>query len=172
MSLVLDEFLVEWISSGHRPICSVVEWVRDELMPTGSGKRYSRLGLGGKAFLRFSVRSHWPWFVLWGHAHLLVTQSCPTICDRMDCSPPGFSVLGILQARILEWIAIPFSRGSSWPRDRNQASCIKGRFFTAQATREVPFALWISILPLSLPSFLSPSHSSSFLPSLFFFWFG
>ena len=44
---------------------------------------------------------------------MLVTQSCPTLCDPMDCSPPGSSVHGILQARILEWVAIPFSRGSS-----------------------------------------------------------
>ena len=44
-------------------------------------------------------------------------QSCLTLCDRMDCSPPGFSVHGILQARILEWVAMPFSRGSSQPRD-------------------------------------------------------
>ena len=48
---------------------------------------------------------------------VLVTQSCPTLCDPMDCSLPGFSVHGILQARILEWIAIPSSRGSSQPRD-------------------------------------------------------
>ena len=46
-----------------------------------------------------------------------VTQSHLTLCDPMDCSPPGSSVLGILQARILEWVAIPFSRGSSQPRD-------------------------------------------------------
>ena len=46
---------------------------------------------------------------------VLATQSCLTLCDPMDSSQPGFSVLGILQARILEWVAIPFSRGSSWP---------------------------------------------------------
>ena len=44
-------------------------------------------------------------------------QSCPTLCDPMDCSPPGSSVRGILQARILEWVAMPSSRGSSQPRD-------------------------------------------------------
>ena len=44
---------------------------------------------------------------------VLVTQSCPTLCDPTDCSPPGFSVHGILQVKILEWIAIPFSRGTS-----------------------------------------------------------
>ena len=68
---------------------------------------------------------------------VLVTQSCPTLCDPMDCSPPGFSVYGILQARMLEWVAIPFSRGSSQPRDWTQVSCISGRFFTIWATREV-----------------------------------
>ena len=45
-------------------------------------------------------------------------QSCPTLCDRVDCSPPGSSVRGILQARILEWVAVSFSRGSSRPRDQ------------------------------------------------------
>ena len=48
---------------------------------------------------------------------VLVTQSCPTLCNPVDWSPPGFSVPGISQARILEWVAISFSRGSSWPRD-------------------------------------------------------
>ena len=48
---------------------------------------------------------------------VLVAQSCPTRCDPMDYSPPGSSVHGILQARILEWVAFPFSRGSSQPRD-------------------------------------------------------
>ena len=49
---------------------------------------------------------------------VLAAQSCPTLCDPVDCSPPGSSVYGILQARILEWVAIPFSRGSSQPRNK------------------------------------------------------
>ena len=61
---------------------------------------------------------------------VLVTQSCPTLCDPMDYSPPGSSVHGILQARILEWVTITFSRGSSQPRDQTWVSCIAGRFFT------------------------------------------
>ena len=61
---------------------------------------------------------------------VLVIQSCPTLWDPMDCSPPGSSVHGILQARILECVAIPFSRESSQPRDQTQVSCIAGRFFT------------------------------------------
>ena len=69
-----------------------------------------------------------------------VAQSCPTLCNPMDCSPPGFSVHGIFQARVLQWVAISFSRGSSWPRDWTQVSCIAGRFFTTWATREAP--LW------------------------------
>ena len=58
------------------------------------------------------------------------------LCDPMDCSPPGSSVHGLLQARILEWVAIPFSRGSSWLKDRAWVSCIASRFFTVWATRE------------------------------------
>ena len=56
----------------------------------------------------------------------------------MDFRPPGSSVYGILQARILEWVAMPFSRGSSLPRDRTWVSCIAGRSFTVWATREAP----------------------------------
>ena len=54
----------------------------------------------------------------------------------MDCRPPGFSIPGILQARILEWVAIPFSKASSQPKDQTQVSCIAGIFFTVWATRE------------------------------------
>ena len=68
-----------------------------------------------------------------------VIQSCPTLCDPMDYSPPGSSVHGIFQAGILEWVAIPFSRGSSPPRDQTQVSCIAGKFFTVWVTREVGF---------------------------------
>ena len=65
-----------------------------------------------------------------------VTQSCPTLSGPMDCSPPGSSVHGIFQARILEWVAISFSRGSSQSRDWTQVSCIAGRCFNLWATRE------------------------------------
>ena len=60
-----------------------------------------------------------------------VTQSCLTLCDPMDSSLPGFSVHGILQTRILEWVAVVFSRGSSQPRDRTQVSHVAGGFFTS-----------------------------------------
>ena len=68
----------------------------------------------------------------------LVAQLCSTLCDPMDCSPPGSSVHGILQTRILEWVAIPFSQGSSRPRNWKRVSCIAGRFFKVWATREAP----------------------------------
>ena len=68
--------------------------------------------------------------------HVSHTQSCLILCDSMDCSPPGSWVHGILQAGILEWEAIPFSRGSSQPMDQIWLSRIAGRFFTVWATRE------------------------------------
>ena len=58
-----------------------------------------------------------------------VAQSCPTICNPMDCSLPGFSIHGILQVRILEWVTSSFSRGSSRPWDRSWVSRIGGRRF-------------------------------------------
>ena len=59
---------------------------------------------------------------------VLIAQSCPTFCDPVDCGPPGSSTHGILQSGILEWVAIPFSRRSSWPRDWTWVFCIAGRF--------------------------------------------
>ena len=58
-----------------------------------------------------------------------VAQSCPTLCNPMDCSLPGSLIRGIFQARVLEWVAISLSRGSSQPRDRTQVSSIVGRCF-------------------------------------------
>ena len=60
---------------------------------------------------------------------VLVAQSCLTLCDPMDCSPPGSSVYEIFQARILEWVAISFSWVSSQARDGTRVSCTAGRFF-------------------------------------------
>ena len=60
-------------------------------------------------------------------------------CNSIDCSLSGSSVRGVLQARTLEWVAIPFSRGSSWPRNWTLVFCIAGRFFTVWATREAHY---------------------------------
>ena len=87
------------------------------------------------SFLTTSLRSQLKYDLLWRafpcSLKVKVTQSCVTLCDPMDCTVPG-----ILQARILEWVAIPFSRESSQAKDRTHVSRIAGRFFTSQATRE------------------------------------
>ena len=97
-------------------------------------------------------------------------QLCPPLCNPQDCSPPGSSVHGILQERILEWVAISFSRGSSQLRDQTWVSCIAGRFFTIWATREalashIPYHIplisnsccfCLLNISLSCPAFPSP----------------
>ena len=79
------------------------------------------------------VRLKWGKELKWSENCSLL---CLTLCDPMDCSPPGSSVHGIFQAGILEWVATPLSRGSSRPRDWPQVSCIAGPFFTIWATKE------------------------------------
>ena len=69
------------------------------------------------------TKSLWRGFP-WALYKVLVIQLCRTLCEPMDCSSLGSSVHGILQARVLEWVVIPFSRGSSWSRDQNLVSCI------------------------------------------------
>ena len=73
---------------------------------------------------------------------MLVAQSCPTLFDPMDYSSPGSSVHEIVQARILEWVAMPSSRGSSQPREWTQVSHIAGRFFIVWDTRETQMRLY------------------------------
>ena len=68
-----------------------------------------------------------------------VAQSCPTLCNPMDCSLPGSSVHGIFQARVLEWVAISFSRGSSQPRDQTWVSLIVGRCFYRLSHQGSPY---------------------------------
>ena len=74
----------------------------------------------------------------------------------MDCSPPGSSVHGIFQVKILEWVAIPFSRGSSWPRGRTGDPCFIDRFFTIWSTRKVGYQQ------------IAPLHNSLAMDSLCF----
>ena len=81
-------------------------------------------------------------------SEMKVAQLCLTLCNPMD-----YTVLGILQARILEWVAVPFSRRSSQPRDQTQVSCIAGGFFTSWAIKGSPRILeWVAYL-LSSRSF-------------------
>ena len=71
-----------------------------------------------------------------GEKSAKVAQLCPALCDSM-----GFTIHGILQGRIMEWVAFLISRGSFQPRDWTQVSCIAGGFFTSWATREAPYFL-------------------------------
>ena len=88
--------------------------------------------------------------------HLVkVTQLCPTLCNHMD-----YTVHGILQAVILEWVAVPSSRGSSQPRDWTQVPCIAGGFFTNWATREPPLP-YTSCIPNSVLTFTSRSPAGT-----------
>ena len=110
-----------------------------------------------------------------GESESEVAQSYPTLCDSVDCSLPGSSLHGFFQARILEWVAISFSRRSSWPRDWTQVSRIIGMRFPVWATREVPqslaleadalsirplghhpFSIYLCFLVLSIQSHMSP----------------
>ena len=105
----------------------------------------------------FTVLFFRPYIVCMGSVS--VTQLCLTLCDPMDYNPPGSSVHGILQAKILEWVAIPFARGSSWSRDQTQISCIAGRFFIIWATREVPegYLVKLGVRFLPWPNVLLPN---------------
>ena len=78
-----------------------------------------------------------------GKGKVFVTQSHPTLCNLMDCNPLGSSVHGILQTGILEWVALPFSKESSWPREQTRVSCAAGRFVTNWATKET----WLEAQP-------------------------
>ena len=72
---------------------------------------------------------------------MLVTQSCPTFCNTTDCSPPGSSIHGVFQARVLEWVTMSVSRGSSQRRDQTWVSYIASRFFTIWATQTFGFKM-------------------------------
>ena len=111
-----------------------------ELLRAGGKFSHRWFGETGRLFLwifyKWSLKALISYCVC---AACLVGQSCLTLCDSVDYSPPGFSVHEILQARILEWAAIPFSRGSSPPRDWTGIYCIAGRFFIIWATREAQY---------------------------------
>ena len=139
------------------------QWILKEINPDYSSEGLM-LKLNSNALATWCKEpAYWkrPWY--W-KSESEVAQSCLTLCDSMDCSPPGSSVHGILQARILVWVAISFSRGSSQTRDWTQVSHIAGRFFTLWATREAPsfhlntlilFYSWLQKIcgTRSLPSF-------------------
>ena len=96
-------------------------------------------GLGQVPWPPVQAGSPWPFIYI--YIYMQVAQSCPNVRPH-GLYPPGFSVHRISQARILEWVAISFSRGSSRPRDRTQVSHIAGGFFTSWATRGVCHPVW------------------------------
>ena len=115
------------------------------LHPPGSEARC--LVLAALCLTGWEVGLHDLLFLTWrSESESEVAQSCPTLCDPMDCSLPGSSVHGIFLARVLEWVAIPFSRKSSQLRDQTQVSWTASRFFTIWATREAPYPINIGFL--------------------------
>ena len=80
-------------------------------------------------------------FLVESELNVWMPQSCLTLCNPMDCGPPGSSAHEILQARILEWVAMPFSRGSSQFRDQTWVSYIAGRFFTVWVITEALYSI-------------------------------
>ena len=89
---------------------------------------------------------------------MLVAQSCPTLCNPMHCSPPGSSVHETFQARILQWVAMSFSRGSSQHKDWTQVSCTEGRFFTNWAIKSL--CIKIILIPVITAIFILNSPAT------------
>ena len=123
------------------------------------GSRQGHLQYGLLTPLHSNLHSH-PGLdsnIMWG---MSAAQSCLTLCEPMDYTWPGSSVHGILQARILEWVAIPFSRGSFQSRGRTWVSCTAGRLFTVWATREAPLVSWHLLNSPGSPEKLSTEDTS------------
>ena len=97
--------------------CRILEWIAISLSRGSSQTRdWTHISCIGRQFLYHRALREVIYMCVCACVKFL--QSCPTLCDHMACSPPGSSVNGILQARILEWIAMPSFRWSSWPRDQ------------------------------------------------------
>ena len=127
---------VAWCNKTSRQGVLLLEgWLRSSVDSPPYPREKSNTG--EHYFLR--TLSHWKSLKTFLRAcmHAQLLQSCPTLCNPVDCSPPGSSVHGILQARILKWVITPSSRGSSQPRDPTSVSWISylaGGFFTHWAT--------------------------------------
>ena len=134
LSLLQRIFLTQELNQG----LLYCKWILYQLSCQGSGREL----MGGsrplerKADHRGAGEDSWESLGQQGGESETLSRSVMSVCDPMDCSPPGSSVQGISQARRLEWVAIPFSRGSSWHRDWTQITCIAGRLFTIWITRE------------------------------------
>ena len=134
------------------------------------------LKICGHKHLKFCVSYNYWYCEWWWFRRSVMSDSC----DTTDSSPPGSSVHGIFQARILDWIAISFSKGSSRPRNRSHVSCISGRFFTDWVmgqceypdTKTFSVSFWFISMIAQLQKFFSllrlksidPSHSLTLVP--------
>ena len=138
---LLQVFITHWSGRDYIPWRNV-EYLSKTISERSIRKIRFWLGNFGKSlkYQRFSTN----WILLESESE--VAQLCPTLCSPMDCSLRGSSIHGIFQARVLEWVAISFSRGSSQPRDWTLVSRIAGRLFTLSATREELHWLYSRIL--------------------------
>ena len=118
-------------SSVHGTLqAGILEWVAmSSSRPSSQPRDRTHISCIAGGFFT-TESSERPKYTMKSESESEVTQSCLTLCDPMGCSPPGSSVHGIFQARVLAWLAISFSRGSSRPWDQTQVSCTAGRFFT------------------------------------------
>ena len=120
-SLFSHGYVVTWVC-GHVDMWSHGYVVKFKLVVSGSRSKlimYISHGFLPETLLK-RVKIH----PVYRYCYCLIINLCPTLCNPMNCRPPGSSVHRILPARILEWVAISFSRGSSQPRDRTDVSCI------------------------------------------------
>ena len=156
--------------------CSHIRWERT-VNPRRAHSDKRLLRICGNKHLKFCVSYNYWYCEWWWFSRSVVSDSC----DTMDSSPPGSSVHGIFQARILDWIAISFSKGSSQPRNRSHVSCISGRFFTDWVmgqceyldTKTFSVSFWFISMIAQLQKFFSllrlksidPSHSLTLVPS-------
>ena len=129
ISIIIDSF-VTWASTSYAG-----NYISTLLYLTLFAElRHSHISVWVSVFSFY----YWAALIMWKYQYfiavvVLVTRSCPTLCSPINYTQLASSVHGSLQARILEWAAIPFFRGSSWPRDRTWVSCIAGEFFTIWA---------------------------------------
>ena len=142
--LILSQVLAHVQSYRNSPVINLsttksiafdsIVWINWKFMKkSGLWNRFCYRGVWGFFFLPLTFGNISPFLVC---VYVLVAQLCPTLCDPMACSPPSSSLHGILQSRILEWVANSFSRGSSWPRVQTQVCQLAVRLFTIWATRK------------------------------------
>ena len=129
-------------------------WLFSPLLPTCCLFQVRTMSVNPSRFWHVGSASAITWGQLSEGCVLVLTQSCLTLCDPVDYSPSVSSIHEILQVRILEWVAIFYFRGSSWPRDRtctSYISCIHRWILYHHATREAPHRTGVNPIPLQAP---------------------